>query len=753
MIHRPQFKAHFHIETVSGEGVFLISERGYAVLTGHFFELVAPLIDGRRSADDIVEKLQAQASPAEVYYALMLLEEKGYIVEGGHAFPPGEAAVWAVQGIDPAAAARRLAETKTSVTALGNVAAKPFLALLKSLRVRVGKKEAGLGIVLTDNYLRRELEAYNRDALRGGRPWVLIKPVGSEIWVGPVFRPGETGCWECMARRLRINRAVEMFAQRRQERDEPFPVPAAVTSATSQLAYSLAATVIAKWIAGGETPKLEGNVLSLSLLSLQTQFHELVRQPLCPACGDGAAPAREQPAGPLVLESRLKTFTEDGGHRAVAPEETLRKYERHVSPITGAVSVLQHYSPANDGVMHVYIAGENHAAPHHNLKQLQKSLRTRSSGKGTTDIQARASGLCEALERYSGVFQGTEPRRKARLKELDGLGIHPNDCMRYSRRQYRQRDAINAKGERFNIVPLPFDEEAEVEWTPVWSLRDKLYRYLPTEYCYYSYARPQDRRFCLSCSNGSAAGNTLEEAILQGFLELVERDGVALWWYNRVPRPGVDLDSFDEPYLIRLRTFLRGIQRELWVLDVTSDLGIPVFAAFSRRTDHPQEQIMFGFGAHFDPRIALLRAVTEANQMLMWLIPDYSDAGEVSQTVEDPDVISWAKTATVANQPYLAAAAGVPPRVASDYPQRWTDDLKDDVRFCQELVERHGMEMLVLDQTRPDIGLPVVKVFVPGLRHFWPRFAPGRLYDVPVTLGWLSEPRTEKQLNPVSMFL
>jgi ribosomal protein S12 methylthiotransferase accessory factor len=63
------------------------------------------------------------------------------------------------------------------------------------------------------------------------------------------------------------------------------------------------------------------------------------------------------------------------------------------------------------------------------------------------------------------------------------------------------------------------------------------------------------------------------------------------------------------------------------------------------------------------------------------------------------------------------------------------------------------MEVLVADQTRPDIDMPVVKVMVPGLRHFWPRFAPGRLYDVPVRLGWLAAPTTEEDLNPIRMFL
>lgn len=63
------------------------------------------------------------------------------------------------------------------------------------------------------------------------------------------------------------------------------------------------------------------------------------------------------------------------------------------------------------------------------------------------------------------------------------------------------------------------------------------------------------------------------------------------------------------------------------------------------------------------------------------------------------------------------------------------------------------MEMLVLDQTRPDIGLKVVKVIVPGMRHMWKRLGPGRLYQVPVKLGWLKEPLIENQLNPIPMWM
>jgi ribosomal protein S12 methylthiotransferase accessory factor len=118
----------------------------------------------------------------------------------------------------------------------------------------------------------------------------------------------------------------------------------------------------------------------------------------------------------------------------------------------------------------------------------------------------------------------------------------------------------------------------------------------------------------------------------------------------------------------------------------------------------------------------------------------------------DPETAHWLRTATVANQPYLLPAEGAP-RTGGSYPRAWADDLAADVRACQAVVEQLGLEMLVLDQTRPEVGLPVAKVIVPGLRHFWARFAPGRLYEVPVRLGWLPRPLTEEELNPIPMFL
>ena len=77
------------------------------------------------------------------------------------------------------------------------------------------------------------------------------------------------------------------------------------------------------------------------------------------------------------------------------------------------------------------------------------------------------------------------------------------------------RDAWNARHAPFSHVPVPFDDGAAVEWTPAWSLTRRAVRYLPTAFCYFGYPQPQASSSCAACSNGNAAGNTVEEAVLQ----------------------------------------------------------------------------------------------------------------------------------------------------------------------------------------------------------------------------------------------
>ena len=453
-------------------------------------------------------------------------------------------------------------------------------------------------------------------------------------------------------------------------------------------------------------------------------------------------------AAPLRLKASPKTHRNSGGARTVAPEVTLAKYRHLVSPISGVVTWLSRTTDETDSWLHVYWAGTNLGMRNRRLSSLRRSLRSKSAGKGSTSGQSRVSALCEAVERYSGALHGDEIRIRKRLSEFatEEGAIHPNDVQLFSDHQLANAETINAEGHPYNVVPARFDPDIELDWTPVWSLTEERHRCLPTSMLYSMQPEERARGELVADSNGCAAGNTLEEAILQGFYELVERDAFAIWWYNKLRVPGVDLSGFDDEYLASAYDYYAGHARDLWMLDVTSDIGIPVFVALSRKLEGPTEEIIYGAGAHADPRIAALRALCELNQCLSWLLP-HPDRRGGRPIIDDPLVRWWWKTARLADCSWLRPAEAVPPYTESEYPLTESADTREDVERCIAAVAARGMEFLVLDQTRPDIGMPVARVIVPGMRHFWPRFAPGRLFDVPVTMGHRRSPLAEADLN------
>jgi oxazoline/thiazoline synthase len=750
MFERPKLRDHLRLGVLPPDRVVFVGEAGHQILRGRSCALVAPLIDGRRTPDDIAAALSGDVDRAQVAYVLELLEMKKLIDESTDAVPTPISAYWNAFGVATTVAVERLRRTPVRIVAIGDVPRDDLARELHANRIAVvDDPEASLTIVLTDDYLRPDLAELNRWAVAAKRTWMLCKPVGVELWFGPVFKPDETGCWACLAQRLRANRDMETFLQESTGAGQFF-IPAATLPATLRTAVSIAATEAAKWVVLGTSPQLTGKIVTFATTTLESRQHTLVRRPQCEVCGDSWGDANLLPL-PVELHPSPKRFVSDGGHRTVPPEETLRRYEHHVSAITGVVNQLSRISPDGNPLIHVYVSGQNMARRHVSYEALRKNLRSFSCGKGVSDTQARVSAIGEAIERYSGVFRGDEPRRLATARALGAQAINPSDFLLFSERQYAARDAWNADtARRFNQIPAPFDPAAAIDWTPVWSLTRNEHRYIPTSYCYYSYPVDAAHCFCFPDSNGSAAGNTLEEAVLQGLMEVFERDSVALWWYNRLRRPALDLASFGDPYIDSLLAYHRQRRREMWVLDVTADMGVPAFVALSRRVDRNPQDIVFAPAAHLDPKIALLRSLTELNQMMGAMVED--DQPGV-YAFDDPAYIDWWRNATVESQPYLLPDPNAPERRLSDFPCLSSDDLHADIERCRAKIEARGMEMLVLDQTRPDVGMPAVKVFVVGMRHFWSRHAPGRLYEVPVALEWRDRPLTEDELNPIEVFV
>ena len=758
LVQVPALTPHLRFHVIGEQQTLLVSESFNTLLHGQLYCDLLPLLDGGHGHEEIVAALDGTHAAADVLAATVSLAAKGYVVSGDHGMDPCRAAYWSSLGASPRWAEQRLAESRVAV--IGD--AGGLIRQLEALGAGVGPEEPrrssaqrnfqrdrrshSLTVLVCDGYLEAGLADVNRRHLEGEAPWMPVRPRGMEPLFGPVFRTDDTGpCWACLSYRMRNHREVHNFLRSVAGEEAAFK-PFATAQTVLEALHGLIAAEIVKWLVLEDAAPLHDRVIAMNLATFTSSQHRVTRRPQCPACGDEALYRPDRPLVPVRLRASPKTHRNSGGARTVAPEVTLAKYRHLVSPISGVVTWLSRTTDETDSWLHVYWAGSNLGMRTRSLSSLRRSLRSKSAGKGSTREQSEVSALCEAVERYSGAFHGEEIRVRKRLVEFGaGEALHPNEVQLFSDHQLDNAERINAEGHPYNIVPPRFDPDCEVDWTPVWSLTHERHRYLPTSMLYSMAPEQRGPSDLIADSNGCAAGNTLEEAILQGFYELVERDAFAVWWYNKRRVPGVDFGSFDDAYLDLARDQYAGYERELWMLDVTSDLGIPTFVAVSRRPDAETEDIIYGAGAHADPRLAALRALCELNQCLTWL--PRPGGGDGRPMIDDPTALRWWRTARLADCSWLAPA-DVADCMASRYALLETADTRDDVEHCRALVEARGMEFLVLDQTRPDIGMPVVRVLVPGMRHFWARFAPGRLYDVPVGMGYRERALAEAELNP-----
>lgn len=753
---RVGFKRHLRAHVVRGEAVYLLSERGATSLVGDHVEALAPLLDGSRDLAGLCRDLPPGLAAAEAGSIVLRLVDAGLV--SLHEAPqntqadPAALAYWEAAGLAPGEAARRVASALVQVSTLGAVDAEAAADALRAADLTVVTEpgpphdDCELSVVLCEDYLDPRLAAVDAAHREAGRPWLLAKPGGAQVWIGPVFDQARgAACWHCLAHRLRGHRQAE--TRLRAIADTLTP-PAVSLPPLGAAAMALVALEATKWTAGlrGEDAAA---VWTLDSLDLRGRHHELRRRPQCHACGDDQLMSR-QARRAVTPVSRPKASRSGGGHRSATPEQVLATYEHLISPVTGVLKEIT-CDTRGPAFFNSFRSGPNLALSTRKHVDHMRLARAENGGKGITPLHGKVSALCEAIERHSAYFHGDEERVVASYAELGGQAVHPNECMLFDERQFAARATWNPAHSSFQHVCEPFDENARTTWTPVWSLTTREHRLLPTGMLYFDVPAEHGGGGAFAAdSNGNAAGASLEDALLQGLLELVERDAVALWWYNRTQAPGVDLDSFADRWVDELRGVYADLRRDVWVLDVSSDVGIPVMAAFSRRTDSACEDIMFGFGAHPDPHIALVRALTEMNQ----LMPAVVAAGEGGDyDWSDPDAVHWWQTATWAGMPYLRPDPATPARTAGNFRYTPTDDLCDDVTAIQQRLEELGLDVMVLDQTRPDVGLPVVKAIVPGMRGFWARFAPGRLYDAPVRMGRLSRPTQYENLNPIPLFV
>jgi ribosomal protein S12 methylthiotransferase accessory factor len=260
---------------------------------------------------------------------------------------------------------------------------------------------------------------------------------------------------------------------------------------------------------------------------------------------------------------------------------------------------------------------------------------------------------------------------------------------------------------------------------------------VPARLVYYSAGTPADD-FVFECSNGCAIGSCLEEAVLFGLLELVERDSFLLGWYGNAPLPAIDLGSCDSPELRAMTDRAALCGYDVHVFDNRIDLPVPVATGLAVRRDGGPGTFAFAAGAALDPMTAVESAVAEILTYLPHLPRQVAERpAELAAMAEDFDLVRRLPDhAALFGLPRMRAHLGSylePPAVRTfaetyaDWPQRRPAgaDLREDLAWLTGELAAAGHDVIVVDQTTPEqraLGLSTVCAIVPGL--------------LPIDFGW-----------------
>jgi len=333
-----------------------------------------------------------------------------------------------------------------------------------------------------------------------------------------------------------------------------------------------------------------------------------------------------------------------------------------------------------------------------------------SQGKGLDLWAAKASGLMEAIEGFHAEHAAL-PLRLASARELAGT-----------------HELIDVAGlPRVSIGSFHLDRP--ILWCEARELGSDRPLWVPYELVHTNFTLPlpAGSGYFTMSSNGLASGNHVLEATSHGLCEVIERDALALWdgaGGSGAARGRIAPDSIDDPHCARVVAVIRAAGLALGIWDITSDIGIATFACVlvDRHPNHVgQVYTSHGSGCHPSRGIALLRALTEAAQTRLTFI-----AG----TRDDADRAFFERARDPARIERLRAELDAPGegRGFHAVPSRDSDDLEDDVRWQRARLAAAGLEQIaVVELTRPDVGIPVVRVIVPGLEslHGIPGHVPG----------------------------
>lgn len=373
-------------------------------------------------------------------------------------------------------------------------------------------------------------------------------------------------------------------------------------------------------------------------------------------------------------------------HRSRSPVETLAVFQPLMSRL--GITRLANITGLDHIGIPVFVA----------FRPESRGLAT-AQGKGLDVAAARASALMEAIESWHA-------ERIALTSRVEAYGVLRREGTVVEASALHMRHGRSLSSNR------------PIQWALAHELISGEPRWVPWDCVSCDFSRDVVRQATfVQTTNGLASGNHILEAILHGLCEVIERDAISLHGCRDEARQAarrIDLDTIQDLRSTNLLGKLRDADVDVALWDCTSDLGIPVISAMimdspqSTRRSHRGPHR--GYGCHVNRDIALLRAVTEAVQSRVTYVSGgrddlFTERFRALQRMEREDAVARQML-----QPARRSFAEVP----SIHYATFNADLAE---ILARLRASGLCEVAMVDLSRQDVGVPVVKVVVPGLEN------------------------------------
>ncbi|RBQ24221.1 hypothetical protein ALNOE001_03340 [Candidatus Methanobinarius endosymbioticus] len=330
------------------------------------------------------------------------------------------------------------------------------------------------------------------------------------------------------------------------------------------------------------------------------------------------------------------------------------------------------------------------------------------AGKGVKKEQAKASAMMEGFERYSAEKQESDDENSkiANIEEISSFDyISPNDLILSN-----------------EVKNLDFEKENKLEWSPVTDISTEKTFYIPSNSIYHPYVPNETNNSNKATAifkgntNGLASGNVLEEAVLHGILEVLERDAWSIFELTKRNKKEINIENIENPLIQSLIEKFKKESIDIKLMDLTADINIPTIAATADDTILQDPALLtLGVGTHLNPEIAVFRALTEVAQ---------SRATQIHGTREDTTRAVFMRKAgykrmKIMNKHYFEKEKDEKIIELNTIKDKSTDSLKKDIEITTKELKENGLKnILFKDLTREEIGVNVVRVIVPGTENY-----------------------------------